>query len=89
MCGCNLVCRIIPNPDLLQVDVERGTKVREEREMIRTTLEGTKASCQQYNSNPSYLSTKEGVSNKGSIGCRFHGPSPNVRQYTEISMREI
>lgn len=81
MCGCNLVCLFILNPDLLQVDVESCTKVREEREMIRTSLEGTKASCQQYNSNPSYLSTKGGVSNKGSIGCRFRGPSPKVRQY--------
>ena len=47
MCGCNLVCLFILTPDLLQVDVESRTKVREEREIIRTTLEGTKATCQQ------------------------------------------
>ena len=39
---CNLVCLFILNPDLLQVDVESCTQVREELEMIRTTLEGTK-----------------------------------------------
>lgn len=42
VCGCNLVCRFILNPDLLQVDVESCTQVREEREMITTTIEGTK-----------------------------------------------
>lgn len=47
VCGCNLVCLFILTPDLLQVDVESRTKVREEREIIRTTLEGTKATCQQ------------------------------------------